>query len=190
MARGVVLRHLAGDGRARGAVVAVSSGGHPRDSRWELGGAGSRWGSGCGLVLGRGRSAPVCGVAGTRSNVPDGRNRRDVRRRGGDERLSFPDRSRVPVVGDLAVRDAVFLPGHPTGGALGAMVLVFTTALSAGARHSNLFFVENIRLRLELSRANRRLQDEIAKRQATEAALHQAQKLEGRPIDRRDCSRF
>ena len=37
---------------------------------------------------------------------------------------------------------------------------------------------ETIRLRLELSRANRRLQDEIAERQATEAALHQAQKLE------------
>lgn len=71
-----------------------------------------------------------------------------------------------------------FCQGTLTGGALGAMVLVFTTALSAGARHSNLFFVENIRLRLELSRANRRLQDEIAERQATEAALHQAQKLE------------
>ena len=68
--------------------------------------------------------------------------------------------------------------GTTTGDALGAMILVFAAALSLGARHFSLFFAETIRLRLELSRTNRRLQDEIAERQATEAALHQAQKLE------------
>ena len=71
-----------------------------------------------------------------------------------------------------------FFQGTTTGSALGIMILVFAAALSLGARHFNLFFAETIRLRLELSRANRRLQDEIAERQATEAALHQAQKLE------------
>jgi signal transduction histidine kinase len=71
-----------------------------------------------------------------------------------------------------------FCQGTMTGGALGAMILVFAAALSAGARHFNLFFAETVRLRLELIRANRRLQEEIAERQATEAALHQAQKLE------------
>jgi signal transduction histidine kinase len=71
-----------------------------------------------------------------------------------------------------------FYQGTVTAGALGAMTLVFTAALSGGARHFNLFFAETVRLRLELSQANRRLQDEIAERQATEAALDQAQKLE------------
>jgi signal transduction histidine kinase len=71
-----------------------------------------------------------------------------------------------------------FCQGTTTGGALGAMILVFAAALSLGARRFNLFFAETIRLRLELSRANRRLQDEIAERQSTEAALHQAQRLE------------
>jgi signal transduction histidine kinase len=71
-----------------------------------------------------------------------------------------------------------FFQGTTTGNALGIMILVFAAALSLGARHFNLFFAETIRLRLELSRANRRLQNEIAERQATEAALHQAQKLE------------
>jgi signal transduction histidine kinase len=71
-----------------------------------------------------------------------------------------------------------FFPGTTTGNALGIMILVFAAALSLGARHFNLFFAETIRLRLELSRANRRLQNEITERQATEAALHQAQKLE------------
>ena len=71
-----------------------------------------------------------------------------------------------------------FCQDTTTGYALGAMILVFAAALSLGARHFNLFFAETIRLRLELSQANRRLQDEIAERQSTEAALHQAQKLE------------
>jgi C4-dicarboxylate-specific signal transduction histidine kinase len=40
------------------------------------------------------------------------------------------------------------------------------------------FLADTTRLRFELSRANLRLQAEIAERQATEAALRQAQKLE------------
>jgi signal transduction histidine kinase len=78
----------------------------------------------------------------------------------------------------LPVAMLFFCQSGLTGGALGAMVLVFAAALSLGARHFNLFFVETIRLRLELSRTNRRLQNEIAERQAAEAALHQAQKFE------------
>jgi hypothetical protein len=111
----------------------------PRESRWQLGSDGSRRGTGCGLVLGRGRRAPVRGLAGARSNVPDRRNRRDVRRRGGNEGLSSLDRSRVPVVGEPAVGDAVFFQGTTTGNALGIMILVFAAALSLGARHFSLF---------------------------------------------------
>lgn len=72
----------------------------------------------------------------------------------------------------------LFWQGTPTGGALGAMALVFIAALVLEARHFNRFFAETTRLRLELARANRRLQAEITERQATEAALRQAQKLE------------
>ena len=71
-----------------------------------------------------------------------------------------------------------FGQGTATGGALGAMVLVFAVALSFAGRHLNRFFTETIRLRLELNEANLRLQAEIAEREATEAALRQAQKLE------------
>jgi signal transduction histidine kinase len=71
-----------------------------------------------------------------------------------------------------------FGQGTATGSALGAMVLVFAVALSFAGRHLNRFFTETIRLRLELNEANLRLQAEIAEREATEAALRQAQKLE------------
>jgi signal transduction histidine kinase len=71
-----------------------------------------------------------------------------------------------------------FSQGTGAGGAMGAMVLVFAAALSLAGRHLNRFFTETIRLRLELSEANLRLQAEIAEREATEAALRQAQKLE------------
>ena len=71
-----------------------------------------------------------------------------------------------------------FSQGTAAGSALGAMVLIFATALSLAGRHLNRFFAETIRLRLELTEANLRLQAEIAEREATEAALRQAQKLE------------
>jgi signal transduction histidine kinase len=71
-----------------------------------------------------------------------------------------------------------FGQGTGTGSALGAMVLVFAVALSFAGRHLNRFFSETIRLRLELNEANLRLQTEIAEREATEAVLRQAQKLE------------
>jgi C4-dicarboxylate-specific signal transduction histidine kinase len=58
------------------------------------------------------------------------------------------------------------------------MVLVFVAALALAAVHFNRFLADTTRLRFELSRANLRLQAEIAERQATEAALRQAQKLE------------
>jgi signal transduction histidine kinase len=70
------------------------------------------------------------------------------------------------------------LQGTTTATALGAMILVFAAALSAAGSYLNRFFVETIRLRLELSAANLRLRAEIAEREATEAALRQAQKLE------------
>lgn len=71
-----------------------------------------------------------------------------------------------------------FSQGTAAGTALGAMVLVFAAALSLAGRHVNRFFAETIRLRFELSEATHRLQAEIAEREATEAALRQAQKLE------------
>jgi signal transduction histidine kinase len=71
-----------------------------------------------------------------------------------------------------------FSEGSVTGSGLGAMILVFAAALALGARHFNQFFTEAVRLRCELHEANLRLQAEISERQATEAALRQAQKLE------------
>jgi signal transduction histidine kinase len=68
--------------------------------------------------------------------------------------------------------------GTVTDSALGAMILVFAAALSLAGGHLNRFFMETMRLRFELDEAKLRLQAEIAERQATEAALRQAQKLE------------
>jgi signal transduction histidine kinase len=65
-----------------------------------------------------------------------------------------------------------------TATALGTMILVFAAALSLAGLHLNRFFGETMRLRFELGAANLRLQAEIADREATEAALRQAQKLE------------
>jgi signal transduction histidine kinase len=65
-----------------------------------------------------------------------------------------------------------------TGSALGAMILVFAAALSLAGGHLNRIFTETMRLRIELNEANLRLRAEIAERQATEAVLRQAQKLE------------
>jgi signal transduction histidine kinase len=65
-----------------------------------------------------------------------------------------------------------------TAAGLGTMILVFAAALSLAGLHLNRFFAETMRLRFELGAANLRLQAEITERQATEAALRQAQKLE------------
>src|SRR5271165_52379 len=71
-----------------------------------------------------------------------------------------------------------FCQATTTATALGAMILVFATALSLAGLHLNRFFAETLRLRLELGAANLRLRAEITEREATEAALRQAQKLE------------
>jgi signal transduction histidine kinase len=65
-----------------------------------------------------------------------------------------------------------------TAAGLGTMTLVFAAALSLAGLHLNRFLAETMRLRFELGAANLRLQAEITERQATEAALRQAQKLE------------
>jgi signal transduction histidine kinase len=71
-----------------------------------------------------------------------------------------------------------FCEGTVTGSALGGMILVFAAALSLAGRHLDRFFAETMRLRCELHEAHLRVRAEIAERQATEAALRQAQKLE------------
>ncbi|MBV8936641.1 MAG: hypothetical protein JO095_12665 [Alphaproteobacteria bacterium] len=78
----------------------------------------------------------------------------------------------------LPVAAAFFGQGARTATALGAMTLVFAAALSLAGLYLNRFFAEAMRLRFELSEANLRLQAEMAEREATEAALRQAQKLE------------
>jgi signal transduction histidine kinase len=66
----------------------------------------------------------------------------------------------------------------PSNRALGAMIVVFAAAMSVAGRHLNRVIGETIRLRVELDAAGQRLNAEIAQHRATEAALHQAQKLE------------
>src|SRR5271154_2701179 len=68
--------------------------------------------------------------------------------------------------------------GSTTDSALAAMTVVFVAALSLAGRHFSRVFAEALRLRFELDEANLRLQAEMAEHRATEAALHQAQKLE------------
>jgi signal transduction histidine kinase/CheY-like chemotaxis protein len=68
--------------------------------------------------------------------------------------------------------------GTPIDSALGAMTVVFVVAMVFAGRHLNRIFVEAMRLRFELKEANLRLQAEMSEHRATEAALHQAQKLE------------
>jgi signal transduction histidine kinase/CheY-like chemotaxis protein len=76
----------------------------------------------------------------------------------------------------MAVR--FFAEGTTADSGLGAMILVFALALSLAGAHLNRFFTDSIRLRFELNETNLRLRAEMAERQATEAALRQAQKLE------------
>jgi signal transduction histidine kinase/ActR/RegA family two-component response regulator len=75
--------------------------------------------------------------------------------------------------------------GSTTDSVLAAMIVVFVAALSLAGRHFSQILAEALRLRFELNeanlrltKANLRLQAEIAERRATEAALRQAQKLE------------
>jgi two-component system NtrC family sensor kinase len=58
------------------------------------------------------------------------------------------------------------------------MIVVFVAALSLAGRHFSQMFAEALRLRFELKEANLRLQAEMTEHRATEAALHQAQKVE------------
>jgi signal transduction histidine kinase len=76
----------------------------------------------------------------------------------------------------MAVR--FFAEGTAADYALGAMIVVFATALSLAGVHLNRFFTDAMRLRFELYQANLRLRSEMAEHRATEAALRQAQKLE------------
>jgi signal transduction histidine kinase len=62
--------------------------------------------------------------------------------------------------------------------ALAAMIVVFAAALAVAGWHFSQVFAETMRLRFELNAANLRLQTEIAEHRETEAALHQAQRLE------------
>jgi signal transduction histidine kinase/CheY-like chemotaxis protein len=75
--------------------------------------------------------------------------------------------------------------GSTTDSVLAAMIVVFVAALSLAGRHFSQIFAEALRLRfglkeanLRLTEANLRLQAEMAEHRETEAALHQAQKLE------------
>ena len=79
----------------------------------------------------------------------------------------------------------LFAQGSTRDSVLAAMIVVFVAALSLGGRHFSKIFAETLRLRFELNKANLRLteanlrlQAEMAEHRATEAALHQAQKLE------------
>ncbi len=78
-----------------------------------------------------------------------------------------------------------FAQGSTRDSVLAAMIVVFVAALSLAGRHFSQIFAEALRLRFELNEANLRLaeanlrlQAEMAEHRATEAALHQAQKLE------------
>jgi signal transduction histidine kinase len=76
----------------------------------------------------------------------------------------------------MAVR--FFAEGSPADTALGAMAVVFATALALAGKHLSQTFAEAMQLRFELNEANLRLRAEMTEHQATEEALRQAQKLE------------
>ena len=71
-----------------------------------------------------------------------------------------------------------FAQGSTTDSVLAAMIVVFVAALSLAGRHFSQMFAEALRLRFELREANLRLQAEMTEHRVTEAALHQAQKVE------------
>jgi signal transduction histidine kinase/CheY-like chemotaxis protein len=76
----------------------------------------------------------------------------------------------------MAVR--FFAEGSTADDVLGGMIVVFAAALVLAGRHLNRTFAGAMELRFELNEANLRLQTEVTERQATEAVLRQAQKLE------------
>jgi signal transduction histidine kinase len=93
--------------------------------------------------------------------------------------LAFVLSASLPVAGRL------FAQGSMPDSALAAMIVVFAAALALGGRHFRQIFTETMQLRFErdeanlhLNEANLRLQAEMAEHRVTEAALHQAQKLE------------
>jgi len=78
----------------------------------------------------------------------------------------------------LPVALRLFTMGSMADSALAAMILVFAVALSLAGVYLNRFFIDGLRLRFELKEANIRLRAEMDEHRETEAALHQAQKLE------------
>lgn len=82
----------------------------------------------------------------------------------------------VPACLPLAVR--FLAEGTADDSAVSAMIVVFAVAMAFAGRQLNRILEDTMRLRFELDEANQRLNAEIAERKATEAALHQAQKLE------------
>lgn len=68
--------------------------------------------------------------------------------------------------------------GSTANTALAAMIVVFVMALAFAGWQLSRIFANAMHLRFELNEANLRLQAEITEHRATEAALHQAQKLE------------
>jgi signal transduction histidine kinase len=76
----------------------------------------------------------------------------------------------------IAIR--LVVEGATTNTALGAMIAVFAAALSLAGKHFNRIVVETMRLRVDLNETTRQLHIEMAERQAAEATLHQAQRIE------------
>jgi signal transduction histidine kinase/CheY-like chemotaxis protein len=86
--------------------------------------------------------------------------------------LAFLLPASLPLAARFLMRD------EATDIALGAMIVVFAAALSLAGAYLNRIVSETMLLRLDLDRANARLQAEIAGHRAADAALRQAQKLE------------
>ena len=86
--------------------------------------------------------------------------------------LAFLGAATLPIALHLIVE------GATTDTALGVMIIVFAAALSLAGKHFNRITAETMRLRVDLNETNQQLHAESTERQATEAALRQAQKLE------------
>ena len=110
--------------------------------------------------------------------VSDDRDRWHVRRSGRCQRLASTDLDWLFVRCLPADGGPFSCRGNPDDSAVGAMIVVFAVAMAFAGRHLNRILAETMRLRFELSEANQRLSAEIAEREATQAALYQAQKLE------------
>jgi signal transduction histidine kinase len=129
-------------------------------------------------VLGFRRGCSVPDHARSRSDISDFCYRRHVCGRSGNQRLAPAEPSCVPALGELA-HGRPLLPSRDN-----ERVCVrrddsgVCSCATAAGLHLNRFFTETIRLRFHLGAANLQLQAEMAEREATEAALRQAQKLE------------